>query len=476
MSTTTSRMHRKLFSSLFALAGGLALFAGRAHAQGTPAQPDASQPDAAPPLSPPPQAVVEANPLAEQQLEQIRKMVSSMPKVFVFDGYVRSGFGINAKGGDQDAFQAPGAYSKYRLGNETETYGELGFTANWINPEHNDAWFLTHMKLAVVAPRNSTFDTLNAIAIREGYAEAGHVIDSHPEVSFWAGQRFYRRRDVHIIDFFFNDTSGYGAGFQDLKVGEKATLSVAYLGGSIDNATGPGAPPGANFGRLTKNMFDIRLSNIPVGSGTLELMLIPTLARQGDSAVPQHSGIAGGVFWNVPMAGGFNELSAQLGTGGIANLSTFIDTSIASDGWLARVVDRGVFQIQPKLSMMVTGVVQFDNRNGSPSGSTDSGAGDLWISAGARPVYMLGKYTGIAVEGGVDVVKPQTDGAQTGVLGKLTVAPLIRPGADFWARPEIRAYVTAAAWNDAIKGAVGGPAFAGDTVGLTMGVQMESWW
>jgi maltoporin len=89
---------------------------------------------------------------------------------------------------------------------------------------------------------------------------------------------------------------------------------------------------------------------------------------------------------------------------------------------------------------------------------------------------MLGKYTGIAVEGGVDVVKPQTDGAQTGVLGKLTVAPLIRPGADFWARPEIRAYVTAAAWNDAIKGAVGGPAFAGDTVGLTMGVQMESWW
>ena len=64
----------------------------------------------------------------------------------------------------------------------------------------------------------------------------------------------------------------------------------------------------------------------------------------------------------------------------------------------------------------------------------------------------------------------------TGVVGKLTVAPLIRPGMDFWARPELRAFVTAAAWNNAVKGAVGGPAFANDNFGLTAGVQMESWW
>jgi len=465
-----SRVHRKLSFISSALAIGLALIAGRAHAQGTPA----AQPDAAPPATPPPPpTVAAADPLAEQQLQQIRSMISSLPKPFVFDGYIRSGFGINIKGGDQDAFQAPGAFSKYRLGNETETYGEIGFTANWLNPDHSDAWFLTHVKLAVVAPRNSTFDTLNAIAIREGYAEAGHVIESHPEMSFWAGQRFYRRRDVHITDFFFNDTSGYGAGFQDLKVGDKMTLNVAYLGGSTeDPMTG-----GASFGRLTKNMFDIRLSNIPVGPGALELMLIPTLARDGSTkgGASQHSGIAGGVFYNVPMLGGFNEISAQIGTGAIAGLNTFIDNS-PSDGWLFRLIDRGVFQLQPRLSMMVTGVLQFDNRNGSPAGSTDSGLGDLWLSAGARPVYMVGKYTGVAVEGGVDVVKPQTDGSQTGVLAKLTVAPLIRPGMDFWARPEIRAYVTAAAWNSAIKGQVGGRAFANDTAGLTAGVQMESWW
>jgi maltoporin len=139
------------------------------------------------------------------------------------------------------------------------------------------------------------------------------------------------------------------------------------------------------------------------------------------------------------------------------------------------VVDRATIQASPQLSMSWTGVVQLDNRNGSANGSR----GNLWISAGARPIYCFTKYIGIAVEGGVDVVKaeaPAGASVDTGFVGKLTVAPLIRPGMDFWARPELRAFVTAAAWNNAVKGAVGGPAFANDNFGLTAGVQMESWW
>jgi maltoporin len=125
--------------------------------------------------------------------------------------------------------------------------------------------------------------------------------------------------------------------------------------------------------------------------------------------------------------------------------------------------------------MMWTAVVQLDNRNGSTNGS----GGNLWISAGARPVYCFTKYTGIAIEGGVDIVKaeaPPGTAVDPGVVGKLTIAPMIRPGMDFWARPELRAYVTTAFWNDAVKGAVGGPAFANSNVGVTAGVQMESWW
>lgn len=453
-----------------ALALGLAL-TGTAHAQTAPA--DAS----APPPAPQPAAVTA--PLTDQQMDQVKKMVSAMPKIFEFDGYLRAGFALNDKGGDADAFQAPGAYSKFRLGNEVETYSELGLTANWINPDHNDAWFKTKVKLALVAPRNSTFDDLRTapgdIAVREAYGEAGHIVDSHPEMTIWAGQRFYRRRDSHIIDFFFNDMSGYGAGFQDMKLGDAGKLSVAYLGGSIENPPAPAT--GSDLGRLTKNTLDLRLSEIPAGPGQLEFWLIPTLALQGTGAPGQnHSGIGGGVFYFIPMLGGFNEVSGSFGYNAAANLSSGLDPGIVSGGWLFRLVDRGVFQINEKVSMMISGVLQFDNKDGNPDGTTDSSLGNTWVSVGARPVFMLGKYTGVAVEGGADIVKPQASGSSVGVLGKLTVAGLIRPANDFWARPEFRVFVTTAAWNQTLKGSVGGTAFANDTVGVTTGVQIESWW
>lgn len=61
-------------------------------------------------------------------------------------------------------------------------------------------------------------------------------------------------------------------------------------------------------------------------------------------------------------------------------------------------------------------------------------------------------------------------------FGVLVVEPLVRPGADFWARPELRAFVTAAFWNDAVSSPPGRQPFVDETFGLSAGVQMESWW
>jgi|SRR6266850_7368614 len=51
---------------------------------------------------------------AETKLADIQQQLGS----FEFHGYFRSGYGVNSKGGQQVAFQAPGAGAKYRLGNE----------------------------------------------------------------------------------------------------------------------------------------------------------------------------------------------------------------------------------------------------------------------------------------------------------------------------------------------------------------------
>jgi maltoporin len=328
--------------------------------------------------------------------------------------------------------------------------------------------------LAIVAPMNSTFDVLQAIAVRQAYVEAGKIFDSKPDLTFWAGQRFYRRKDVHITDFFHQDMSGYGAGFQDYKLGEgKTKIAFAYLGSSNDNPIG--APP-LQVGRLLKNTFDVRIYDIAVGTSTLEFWLNPTLTVDQSKDVT-YNGVGGGVFYFTPFMGGFNEVSLEFGYGGSANFSPSLDTSISDSGWTMRLVERATVQLNPQLSMMWTGVVQLDNKNGDSDGAVGSSSrGNLWLSAGARPVYNFTKYTGIAVEGGVDIVQAEAEDADVGVLGKLTVAPLIRPGMDFWARPELRAFVTAAFWNDAIKGRVGGAPFADDTFGLTAGVQAESWW
>ena len=50
------------------------------------------------------------------------------PGRFDFYGYMRAGYGIDSDGTKQTRFKAPGAVTAYRLGNETDTYMEPGFS------------------------------------------------------------------------------------------------------------------------------------------------------------------------------------------------------------------------------------------------------------------------------------------------------------------------------------------------------------
>src|SRR5579864_3925932 len=82
---------------------------------------------------------------ADQEIKSLQQQVQA----FEFHGYFRSGYGLNSKGGEQVAFQAPGADAKYRLGNEAETYGEFIFVNNWLNLDHSrdKAWLKTEVMI-----------------------------------------------------------------------------------------------------------------------------------------------------------------------------------------------------------------------------------------------------------------------------------------------------------------------------------------
>src|SRR5262245_23385948 len=172
---------------------------------------------------------------AEANISKLQEQLGT----FEFHGYFRSGYGLNSSGGSQVAFQAPGADAKYRLGNEAETYAELIFVNNWLNPERgaDKAWLKTEVMVEANTTNSANYANFpgntgnDQFRLREAFVRAGHILQSQPNAKFWAGERYYRRQHIEINDFYPLDMSGYGGGVEDLDVGV-GKLAVGFLVGA----------------------------------------------------------------------------------------------------------------------------------------------------------------------------------------------------------------------------------------------------
>src|SRR5215469_8627328 len=202
---------------------------------------------------------------AEVEIAGLKQQVGS----FEFHGYFRSGYGLNSKGGQQVAFQAPGAGAKFRLGNEAETYGEFIFVNNWINPEKDSdqAWIKTEVMIEANTTNSASYANFNngigndQFRLREAFVQAGHLFDSQPQAKLWAGERYYRRQHIDINDFYPLDTSGYGAGVEDLDL-KFAKIALSYLGAARPDIT-------TENGNYAKSNLDLRLYDMKGPAGTL---------------------------------------------------------------------------------------------------------------------------------------------------------------------------------------------------------------
>ncbi len=164
--------------------------------------------------------------------------------------YFRAGYGIDDKGGVQVPFQAPGALSKYRLGNETEQYGELVLARNFYKPRAvttdearlpgatDESLFegpITHFQARI-----SVFSDYGTgdfdFQLPEAWAAIGNVIPQNPSTKFWAGPRFYRRYQIYINDFWFLNMSGLGGGIEDFQT-PVGKIGIAWLANTSADAT-----------------------------------------------------------------------------------------------------------------------------------------------------------------------------------------------------------------------------------------------
>jgi maltoporin len=409
---------------------------------------------------------------ADLKIEKLQQQMGS----FEFHGYFRSGYGQNGVGGQQVAFQAPGAGAKYRLGNETETYGEFIFVNNWLNPDHatDKAWMKTEVMLEANTSNSASYASFpsglgnDQFRLREAFIQAGNVLESQPDAKLWAGERYYRRQHIEINDFYPLDMSGYGAGVEDVDV-KIGKLAVAYLAGARPDIVT------AN-GYLAKNNIDVRLYALKGPAGLWGGWFNYATTKGGQTStgapIPTTDGYGFGLrHQSLEWHGGYHIFLIQYGTGAASNFSTSIDDPSPYLHGAARLqmVEHVLFQPNDKFAIMPIFVYQ-RAKDGNPRHDWNQ-----WVSFGARPEVFFTKYLSMALEAGVDRTH-SPNGRYDGWLRKFTIAPKIGAGRKFFSRPVLRAFLTYANWSGGFRGFVGGDAYLRRTSGLTYGVQAETWW
>src|SRR4029453_11887616 len=394
------------------------------------------------------QGQVPAAPMYDQLRDadtRIHKL-EDQAKTFEFHGYLRSGYGLNSRGGQQVAFQAPGADAKYRLGNEAETYAELIFVNNWVNPEHDDdkAWIRTQVMIEANTSNSANYANFpggignDQFRFREAFVQAGNVFKSQPFAKFWAGERYYRRYQAHINDFYILDMSGYGGGVEDLDV-KVGKLAVAFLAGARPDLT-------TENGNYAKSNIDVRLYDVKAPGGKLSGWFNFANAKGGTTpsgtVIPSSRGYAFGIaHQRLEWKGGYNWFSIGYATGAASNLSTSIDdpTPFLKDRKRFRIAEHLLLQPNDKFAIQPVFVYQR-----TQSGNPQEGWGQ-WLLLAARPQYFFTDHLSLTFEAGLDRTS-SGNGQYEGWLRKFTIAPQIGAGRRFFSRPVLRLFVTYATW------------------------------
>jgi maltoporin len=425
---------------------------------------------------------------AETEIKGLQRQMGT----FEFHGYLRSGYGLNSEGGQQVAFEAPGAGDKYRLGNEAETYGEFIFVNNWLNPDENTgaAWLKTEVMFEANTTNSTSYASfpqtvVNGVAtsggndqfrLREAFVRGGHIFgDAQTGAIFWAGERYYRRFHIEINDFYPLDLSGYGGGFEDLNLGP-VKGAVAFLAGARPDIT-------TQNGNYEKSNIDVRLYGLktPVGmwGAWFDFATSKGGTESNGTVIPTSSGEAVGIRHQfLEWHGGFHTFAIQYGTGPASNFSNPGNGTVVENP-TPFINSEAQFQItesmllQPNDKFAIYPIFIFQRKkDGFPGHPWQQ-----WVSFGARPEVFFSKYISLAVEAGFDHtsnrVLPTT---YDGWLRKFTIAPQIGAGRKFFSRPVLRAFLTYGNWSDDFRGLVGGIPFANRTEGFTYGVQAETWW
>jgi maltoporin len=415
-----------------------------------------------------------------------------------FHGYYRYGYGWTPDGEPMPSFQAPGALSKYRLGNEDVQGGEIVIDYRYYldgvpeNSRKNE----TGSRFIQIQGRWEEFRNIQEIDelfleftndfTKEAFIRFGNFLGDG--VHAWFGRRFYDRQDIHAIDHFWLNVaqgSDYGGGIEGIPLWDNKTIDVAAFYAYDEGAQLAEVDPQDD--NINSFMLDFRVRGYSFGPDS-SLTLVGQIGYRPGYDAP--GGVSFGDEYGVGL-GGYHELKNVWGgrnkTGlmfrqGAAMVQgdfnsrapTELQGYDLSEAWSLEANNDLLVELAPRWSMQWVTVARHEETGLS---------GDVtWLSTGVRPMFYITPHINIAVESGIDYVDNGILDA-SGFLWKNTVALQFQAQPGYFERPVLRLFGTYATWSEELSGIELGPngiaansEFSDDTDGFIFGVQLETWW
>ena len=419
-----------------------------------------------------------------------------------FHGYFRAGAQASTQGGEVYCLGNGNIGHKVgRLGDECDTYAELTLNQEVYN-KANNKWTVNTLVGYGTAEGNRDLqgDSWQGVggdgpwngqrlSIRELWT--GYQTDAGYQI--WAGKRFYQRKDIHLLDLYYLNNSGYGAGIEGIDVG-MGNLAFAVTKWVNDGSS--------DYNRNVYKL-DARWNGIPVGPlGNLDASVIYALPFISEQ---QEANAAGNARANRANSGALvtldlntsvnsdsvnlmNHFVVQYGTNGFgyigqngAHAGDNYTPDLDDDG--LRVIDWGTLDAGNfglGYSLIWAHVDNGDDHKAAGATWTTERSG--WIySIVLRPEYKWTEFTRTTLELGYSSQKTNgwmAPGEDPDVY-KVTLAQQFTPGKGFWTRPAIRFYVSYIGGDEFAEGwAVGykNKNKDGDEYQITVGTQVEAWW
>ena len=407
------------------------------------------------------------------------------PHELTFNGYLRTGFGKTENSQMVD-FRAPELAYKFRMGNEANHYGELQFNYNYSDQDSTKLFGVTYMMSKYLPYGDANLNTFPETA--QLYAS---IYDVYKGGDIWIGKRYYQRKNVEMLDYFWLNTAqggDVGFGIEGIKLSENSSnLNLAFVQ--------------FNYAKDAEKSYssytsDLRYLDIPISNhSTLNLLgQYGYIEKNETQNLGKHKGYSLGAWWTYKHKNIENTTTALFRKG-----STIVDgpysgktiTEYRDDYKLYdldhassfNLIENFVYDDKEKHAVQATLVYHYRDYgvgNISADGEIlDNKRGKNGLSAGFRYMYYLNKRFNLALEAGNDYVKSSKLGIE-GNLQKVTFSPQITWNYGYYTRPVIRPFVTYAHWSNDFKGLVGitnlNHKLLGKTHGLSYGIQLEIWW